>query len=280
MARYQLRYPGFRTKALTLSYDDGVTSDIPMVELLNRYGIKGTFNLNSGRLNGMLPGARREDGTERYLDAQQVRELYLPSGHEVAIHTVTHPVPDQLPHGAAAWEIVHDREELEGLLNTFVRGMAYPYGTQDARMVETARLCGLAYARTVESRRNFLLPKDWLQWGPTCHHGDPGLESLCQRFLESNRPWYLQLFYLWGHSYEFDNADNWDVLEKFCQTMGGRDDIWYATNIDICDYVSAARQLRTTMDGSMLHNPTAVTLYLRAAGENVTLAPGQTMELG
>ncbi len=280
MTRFELRYPGFCSKALTLSYDDGVTSDIRMVELLDRHGIKGTFNINSGRLNGMLPRAKREDGTERYLDAQQVKELYLPSGHEVAAHTVTHAFPGQLAEGREVWEFLHDREELEKLLGTFVRGMAYPYGRPDERMVDSARLCGLAYGRDVESTRLFALPQDWLRWRPTCHHADPNLESMCQRFLDSNRSYQMQLFYLWGHSYEFDNADNWDVLEKFCQTMGGREDIWYATNIDICDYVSATRQLRITTDGSMLHNPTAVTLYLRAAGENVTLAPGQTLELG
>lgn len=288
MARYELRYPGFRTKALTLSYDDGRTEDIRVVEILNRYGIKGTFNLNGGRFNGMASRPKHEDGSEFYLDAQQMKELYLPSGHEVAAHTATHPEPTQLADGGAVWEFMHDREVLEQLTGTMVRGMAYPYGTPDDRMVDSARLCGLAYGRVTERTLGFALPQDWLRWRPTCHHLDPNLETLCQRFLKSDRSWQLQLFYLWGHSYEFTDRDNWELLENFCKTMGGREDIWYATNIEIYDYVTAARQLQTSMDGSRLYNPTATTLYLRTGGEDVTLrtgredvtlAPGQTMEI-
>ncbi len=275
MVRYQLRYPGFRTKALTLSYDDGRTEDIHVVDILNRYGIKGTFNLNSGRFSGLASRPKHEDGSEFYLDAQQMKELYIPAGHEVACHTVTHPTPGQLPEGGEVWEFLHDREELERLTGTFVRGMAYPYGTPDERMVDSARLCGLAYGRVVGSTYSFALPQDWLRWRPTCHHKDAKLESLCQRFLDSDRPWQLQLFYLWGHSYEFTNDDNWEVLEKFCQTMGGRDDIWYATNMEICEYVTAARQLRVSTDGSRLYNPTATTLYLRTGGEDVVLRAGE-----
>ena len=288
MARYELRYPGFRTKALTLSYDDGPTEDIRVVDILNRYGIKGTFNLNGGRYDGKASRPKKADGSEFYLDAQQVKELYIPSGHEVAAHTATHPMPDQLADGGAVWEFAHDRETLEELTGTIVRGMAYPYGPPDERMAESARQCGLAYGRVGGGTHGFALPTDWMRWKPTCRHADPELEALCQRFLRANRPWQLLLFSMWGHSYEFTDANNWEVLENFCRTMGGWEDIWYATNIEICDYMAAVRQLRTSMDGSRLYNPTATTLYLRTGGEDVTLqtqredialAPGQTLEI-
>ena len=41
------RYPGGKRKAFNITYDDGVLQDERFVALLNRYGIKGTFNLNS-----------------------------------------------------------------------------------------------------------------------------------------------------------------------------------------------------------------------------------------
>ena len=288
MGLYSLRYPGFRVKALTLSYDDGQTHDIRVVDILNRYGIKGTFNLNGGRFDGKASRPKRADGSEYYLDAQQAKELYLPYGHEVACHTVTHPMPGQLADGGAVWEFAHDRETLEELTGTIVRGMAYPYGTPDERMVESARQCGLAYGRVTERTLGFSLPQDWLRWRPTCHHSEPKLETLCQRFLAANRPWQLQLFYLWGHSYEFADNDNWELLENFCKTMGGHEDIWYATNMEIYNYVNAARQLQTSMDGSRLYNPTATTIYLRTGGEdvvlrageeNVIVPPGQTIKI-
>ena len=43
-----MRFPGGLAKALTFSYDDGVEQDIRLVEILDKYGMKGTFNLNSG----------------------------------------------------------------------------------------------------------------------------------------------------------------------------------------------------------------------------------------
>ena len=41
-------YPYGKKKAFNVTYDDGVLQDIRFVELLNKYGLKGTFNLNSG----------------------------------------------------------------------------------------------------------------------------------------------------------------------------------------------------------------------------------------
>ena len=41
-------FPGGKTKAVTFSYDDGIVSDKKLVKILNEYGMKGTFNVNSG----------------------------------------------------------------------------------------------------------------------------------------------------------------------------------------------------------------------------------------
>ena len=46
--RIFMRFPEERAKALTLSYDDGVVQDERMIALLDKNGIKATFNLNSG----------------------------------------------------------------------------------------------------------------------------------------------------------------------------------------------------------------------------------------
>lgn len=46
------RYPGFLTRAVTLSFDDGYTDDRKMVKILNDYGMRCTFNLNSGNIGG------------------------------------------------------------------------------------------------------------------------------------------------------------------------------------------------------------------------------------
>ena len=48
MPNPMILFPGGLKRALTLSYDDGVEQDVRLIEIMNRHGLKGTFNLNSG----------------------------------------------------------------------------------------------------------------------------------------------------------------------------------------------------------------------------------------
>lgn len=274
MNRYFIRYPGFRKKALTLSYDDGPVQDARLIPILDRSGIKAAFHLNGCNYSANPPRQKRP-----VLTREEALALYGGSGHEVAVHGYSHPFLGQLPQGNAAWEIVRDREILEGLFGCIVRGMAYPMGDVDDGVAETARLCGIAYARTTRATHGFDLPRDWLRLDPTCRHADPALPDLCRRFLEEEIRWVPKLFLLWGHSYEFDEQDNWDVIETFCETMGGHPGIWYAVPGEIHDYLEAARQIRSTADGSLIYNPTATTLFLEAGGENRLLRPGEALAL-
>ena len=121
----------------------------------------------------------------------------------------------------------------------------------------------MAYARVVETVPDFALPKDPLEWHATCHHNDPKLMEYAEFFADFKKSQYLKLMYVWGHSYEFDNNDNWDVIENFCKYMGGRDDIWYATNIEIIDYMDAAKRLQFSADYEKVYNPNACSVWLQ-----------------
>ena len=280
MSSIFMRFPGGLARALTLSYDDGVDQDIRLIEIMNRHGIKGTFNLNSGLIapEGTVYPAGQ---THRRMTLGQMRHLYIENGMEVAVHGLTHPFLEQLPQGALAYELVEDRKNLEEIYGGIVRGMAYPFGTYDERVIEAMRAAGIVYSRTVVSTRGFALPRDWLRLDPTCHHADPELMPLARRFLDAPADRAPLMFYLWGHSYEFERADNWNVIEDFCAFMGGRDDVWYATNIEIYDYVQAFARLECSVDGRRFHNPTAQTLCLETSeGEKLALRPGETGELG
>ena len=273
--QYFICYPGFRRKALTLSYDDGVVQDIRLMEIMDRHGIKGTFNLNSGSFDGH---DFRSANTR--MTREEAVALYKNSGHEVAVHSRCHPFLEQLPQGVAAWEIVKDRELLENIFGGIIRGMAYPMGTFSDDVVTTLRQCGIAYARTVKVHRTFELPKDWLRLESTCRNKDPELMSICDRFLNLKPTWGPKLFYMWGHSYEFDEPGGWETIEAFCKKMGGHADIWYATNIEIYDYLEAAGRIQSSVNGSRLYNPTNTTLYLRVGKDkHCIFAPGETLEL-
>ena len=42
-----------------------------------------------------------------------------------------------------------------------------------------------------------------------------------------------KIFYIWGHSYEFDVDDTWNRFEDFLKSISGRGDIFYGTNREI-----------------------------------------------
>ncbi len=256
-----LRFPGGKSKALTLSYDDGVEQDVRLVKLMDKYHVRGTFNLNSGKFapEGTVYPAGQ---THRRMTKQAILDLYKDSVHEVAVHTSTHPSLTLVPTASAAREVTDDREVLEEMFQIPIRGMAYPNGAYDDSVVDVLRMCGIAYARTTISSYNFDLPTEPLKLAATCHHNNPTLMELADEFLNTQPKRDGYLFYLWGHAYEFEDRDNWDVIEKFLAKVSGKEDVWYATNIEIIDYINAYRRLELSVDMRILHNPTALDLYV------------------
>lgn len=249
-----------RKKALTFSYDDGTVHDRKLVALMNQYGMKGTFNLNSGlfgRCERKVIDGFDTDFTR--IDAEEVKELY--KGHEVASHTLTHPSLTNLPSNMGAREVLQDRNNLENLTGELVRGFAYPYGTYNEKVEEVLSACGIEYARTVNSTERFEIPQDFLEWHPTCHHDSPKLMELAEKFCKGSAR-EAEIFYLWGHSYEFSQKENWQVIEDFMKYISEyKESVWLASNIEIADYVGAFKKLMRSTDGRIIYNPTGMTLW-------------------
>ena len=258
-------FPGGRHKVLTMSYDDGREEDRRLVDIFNRHGIRGTFNLNSGRLSD-----------PRRIPAGEYRTLY--AGHEIACHTYTHPTIERCPTEQTARQILQDRMELEDIVGAPVRGLAYPNGSYSKEIMALLPLLGIKYARVVPTTGGFGMPEDFFEWRGTCHHNGALLE-LGRKFSELYKTQYLYMMYVWGHSYEFTTYDNWSVMEDFCAMIGGREDIWYATNIEIVDYLEDARRLRFTAAGDKVYNPNAASVWLEVDGKKVEVPGGTLTEL-
>ncbi len=277
--RIVMRFPEGRAKALTFSYDDGVIQDIRFVGILNQYGMKGTFNLNSGLYASEVQNPEKPS---RRMTEKQINELFMDSPHEIAVHSYSHPSLASLPAAAVAYETIKDRELLERQFGRIVRGMAYPNGSVSDDVVTTLRQCGIVYARTVVSTEKFKLPEDWLRLPATCHHNNPRLMELAKKFAETEilsvrEP---QMFYLWGHTYEFDDNDNWNVIEEFCEYMSGREaDVWYATNMEIYEYIEDYNRLVWAVDMSRVYNPTHRTLWFAYCDKLLSLGAGETLDL-
>ena len=271
MTREFLRFPGFRRRALTLSYDDGVRQDKRLISIMKQHGIKGTFNINSG-----LFSAERSDEEKGRMTVEEAYKLYSDSGMEVAVHGVKHLSLTDVPSPQIVADVIDDRKNLEKIFGRPITGMAYAYGAHNDNVVEILRSCGIKYARTTVATMRFDITDDFLRLPSTCHHRVPNLMELADAFLkEDEKPRTARLpklFYLWGHSYEFDNADNWDVIERFCELMGNRDNIWYATNSEVVDYVIAYDRLEFAVDMSSVYNPSAIDVCLFIDGREL-LAP-------
>ena len=256
-------FPNGKTKALTFSYDDGEKQDIRLCQLFNKYGLKATFNLNSG-----LMTEEPSDKSSK-VALSQIPEVY--EGHEVAVHTVTHPFLERMTTSEIAAEILEDRRTLEKYTGYVVRGMAYPFGTYNDDVIRIAKDLGIAYSRGVHSHYGFGLPTKWLEMPATCHQADERAFELANKFVNENvtNHWSNTsgwLFYIWGHSYEYRTEEDWDRMEKLCKMLSGREDIWYATNIEIYDYITAYRSLVYSADLKSVYNPSASEIWLKHKG--------------
>ncbi len=242
-------YPGGKQRCVTFSYDDGNAADRRLVSIFNAHHLKATFHLNSINL-----------GRDGNVKPEEVATLY--AGHEVACHMETHPFPTVMPEATVAREIWNDRAALEKLCGSPVRGMSFPFGKWNALTLAAMDACGIEYSRAAVSSWNFTLPANFKEWVPTCHHRDA--QKLLERFRKDFYP--MTLFYVWGHSFEFDRENNWEVIEKFCDDLCVKDDFWAATNIEVYDYVRAARALRFSVDCRVVSNPSAIPVWFGDAG--------------
>lgn len=224
-----------KMKAITFSYDDGVTQDIRFVDILNKYGLKGTFNLNSGYLGqGFNADFGKKVVSYFRVPQEDVAKIY--AGHEVAVHTVGHPNLTTLSEQEIIEQVEKDREKLEQLVGYDIVGMAYPCGGTNnndfvAEVIKSRTK--IKYARTITENYSFDLQGNLYRFNPTVFHLNfEKLYQLAEEFLAAD---YTEpkIFYIWGHSYEFDFDNTWDQFEEFCKFISGKKDIFYGTNKEV-----------------------------------------------
>lgn len=276
-----MRYPEGRAKAVTFSYDDGVAADKRLAQIFDKYGMKATFNHTGW-------------SSDNYT-SEQVEEYFLSKGHEIAVHGANHRATGYLRPIEGIKEVLECRLELEKRCGRIIRGMAYPdsgitrFGAHGGyeRIRHYLEELGIVYARTLAGDNNlFQLPQDFYAWMPTAHHNNPQIMEYIDEFLGldlSDKAYYAtrapRLFYIWGHSYEFDRDDNWEHIESICRKFAEADDVWYATNMEIYEYVQAYKALVYSADGYTVYNPSLHTVWIDADGRVYALKSGETVKL-
>ncbi len=258
-------FPDGKNKVLTMSYDDGRQEDRRLVELFNRYAIKGTFHLNSGI-----------DWDARLIPTSEYQTLY--QGHEIACHGYTHLNLAQAPMEQVVTQVLEDRRALEAITGYPVKGMSYPFAAYNESVKSALKVLGIKYSRIVSYNSYFNMPEDYYEWKPTCHH-EQNLLELAKQFAGIDNKYHLYMMYVWGHSYEFTDETKWKVIEDFCSYIGNRSDIWYATNIQIVDYMEAAKRLEFAADSSFVYNPSIQTVWINASDDVIEIPGGHQVFL-
>ena len=277
-----LRFPGGLPKAVTFSYDDGAFTDVRLVETADEYGLKFTLNLTGDAVE-----------KEKGLSIDYLKNTVLAHGHEIATHGYMHRAPQTLRPIEFIRETLDTRLILEEKLGGIIRGFAYPdlhvdrftqpetYKTVKSALTQL----DIAYGRMACSSKSFELPEDWHNWQPTAHHDEPWLFEkldefialdLAKTYCSGHSP---KLFFIWGHSFEFEAKQNWHRLEEICSRISGKSDVWYATGIEICSYAAAFDSLLWSANGRRVFNPTLYTLWFDVDGKTFSIAPGDALTI-
>ena len=228
--------------------------------------------------------------------------IFADKGHDIAVHTFTHPTMIRLNDYNALREILDDKDNLDKIFKRPIYGLAYPNGSYDNRIVDIAKSVGIKYARVTNDKyaatkaaeayaanadgpmligdeNGFSMPEDYMCWVPTCHHNH-NLIDFGKKFMALTKKQYLYMMYVWGHSFEFERNNNWEIIEEFCEMIANRDDIWYATNSDIVEYNELFDRLEFFADNKYVHNPSVKSVWLAVNNSTIVeVKGGETVKL-
>ena len=193
-------------------WDDGVTADARVAEVLRRHNARATFNLNAGlHKEARTPGWMHQGTQVWRLGWSEMKEVY--SGFTIANHSLTHPRLDGMPPDAARRDIVEGRDRLQQFFAQPVTGFAYPGGSYDEAVMGLVREAGHVYARTTLNVACPFPPENAMAFHPCCHFLAPDLWARYEAAKSCG------VFYFWGHSYEITTEAMWTAFEALIERI-------------------------------------------------------------
>lgn len=243
-------YHNGKQKAFNVTYDDGVIQDFKFVNLLNKYSVVGTFNLNSKLTMDQFTWKHESGLKVKRLKKEEIIRLY--DGHEIASHSLTHPMLPDLDYKAVMYELTEDKKNLAAWFQREIKGFAYPFGPYNEITTQCVKEAGFTYARIGEETEDYSFSKNPLIWKASFYHIVPGLENFVHKFSESIDE--LALCQIVGHTYEFDVYNMWDKIEKILSFISKEKDIWFASTIDIVEYLEAMKKIEITNQKIINHS--------------------------
>jgi len=232
---------------ITTSWDDGHKLDLRLADLLNKYGIRGTFYISP---------ENREFRKEDLLSDEEI--IKLSRDFEIGAHTMTHPRLTKISEREAFDEIRASKQYLEKLLRKEVSCFCYPGGNYNEKIMKFVEKSGFSYSRTtkkfefnpvknlllsgttLETHRNSLLtlPIDSLKYLTFSRFNfiefikNLDWEHLAKKTFDHVEK-YGGVYHLWGHSWVIEKSNEWEKTERVLSYISGKKIAKYCTNYEL-----------------------------------------------
>ncbi len=193
-------------KIFLLSFDDGCIWDGKLINLLDKYHMKATFNLNSGLEDFVW---YLEDFPVYRQKLSESVDIY--KGHEVASHTMHHPWLDSLSDAHLTEEVREDCDIIKYIFHLDEIGFAVPFtacGEREIQIIQNH----VTYIRLSQETDSFVLPTDPYHIPVHAMYNQPDVRERIAAFAQNTLS--DSVFVLAGHSYELEAYDDWDYMEE------------------------------------------------------------------
>lgn len=265
-------YPQGCHKAFNVTYDDGILQDVRLVELLNKYGMKGTFNLNSELMKNEFEWTHEYGMVIKRLPVEKALSIY--DGHEVASHTLTHPCMYDLSENQIMYEMAEDKKNLKKLFGKEIYGFAVPFDYYDEKIAKCVKNCGFEYGRCSLESYSYKPNADAYYWSAGIFHLSPGFQDFVEGFFQTDEE--LAVCQIVGHAYDLDTEDMWDEMESIFQRIRADKDILPMTTIEMVHYLKAMRN--TIISENEIRNYSDLDLWFEVHGDKVVVKPGEVLK--
>jgi len=232
----------------TTSWDDGSIYDIKLSKMLLNYNIKGTFYI-----------PLKNDQIPKILSREEIK--LISDTFEIGGHTFNHTILTKVSLERAREEIKSCKNALEDIIGKEIKAFCFPRGKYTQTLVDITKEYGFIYGRTVmplrikkvvDVRRGLMHTS--LQVYPHNHYtywisilkgNKEGLYNyfrvvnvvsdwvrLAEMLLENSSKIGIA-FHLWGHSWEIEKYNLWEILEQFLKYVNKRNNVIFCTNTEL-----------------------------------------------
>ena len=200
-------------KIVVLTFDDGTIYDRRFIEILNKYHIPASLNLNSG-LEDFVWNYNNEIPIHRL---RLIDNVNLYKNHEVASHSLTHPYMTSLTKEEIIRQVKEDIDNLEKIFNREILTFAFPFTDYNDEVINIIKENTKVKNIRISKFSNEYMPQDRYHIHLNCYYNDPHIYERLEEF--SNNSLDKSLFTIVGHSYEFEVLNEWDKIESLIKYL-------------------------------------------------------------